>query len=196
MAVLDGEPGIGKTRLAARLAEQVHDEGMMVLWGRCSPEQLTPYQPVIEALREVVTALRQAGLKDDPRCARRPPAPAPGPVRRAPGRPGDPTVERFGLFEAVASLVHAQSQIRPVLFVVDDIHWADPGTAALLAHVLRHTEPGALLILGTARSVDVGHDQHFADLVADLRRDHLVERLAVGGLDASAAARLDERRRR
>ena len=63
MAVLDGEPGIGKTRLAMKLAEEVHAEGAMVLWGRSSPEQLTPYQPVIEALREVITALQRAGRR-------------------------------------------------------------------------------------------------------------------------------------
>ena len=100
------------------------------------------------------------------------------------------TAERFRLFEAVAALVHAQSQIRPVLFVVDDLHWADPATAALLLHVLRHPEPGSLLILGTARNVDAGDTRHFADAVADLRRDHLVERLAVRGLDVEAATEL------
>ena len=190
MTVLDGEPGIGKTRLAMKLAEQVHAEGAMVLWGRSSPEQLTPYQPVIEALREVITALQRAGRRVILGAHEGLRLLLPELVGIPEDRPVNATAERFRLFEAVAALVHAQSQIRPVLFVVDDLHWADPATAALLLHVLRHPEPGSLLILGTARNVDAGDTRHFADAVADLRRDHLVERLAVRGLDVDAATEL------
>ena len=112
LAVLDGEPGIGKTRLAAHLAAAVHAEGMMVLWGRCSPEQLTPYQPIIEALREVIGALRQAGVRNVLGAREGMQLLLPELFGKPSSPPGDPAVERFRLFEAVASLVHAQSRIR------------------------------------------------------------------------------------
>ena len=53
MALLAGEPGIGKTSLAAHLALEAHDEGGSVLLGRCHPEALVPYEPFVEALRQL-----------------------------------------------------------------------------------------------------------------------------------------------
>jgi DNA-binding SARP family transcriptional activator len=54
MIVLSGEPGVGKTRLAAEFARQVHAEGRMVLAGRCDEDLGVPYQPFVEALRQFV----------------------------------------------------------------------------------------------------------------------------------------------
>ncbi|MDQ1508024.1 MAG: hypothetical protein QOD57_5751 [Actinomycetota bacterium] len=54
VALLAGEPGVGKTRLAAELAGRVHDEGATVLAGRCDEDLGVPYQPFVEALRHFV----------------------------------------------------------------------------------------------------------------------------------------------
>jgi DNA-binding SARP family transcriptional activator len=54
LAILRGEPGVGKTRLVATFASRCHSEGATVLWGRCSPEPLVPFQALAEALRPIV----------------------------------------------------------------------------------------------------------------------------------------------
>lgn len=203
LAVLDGEPGIGKTRLAAQLAAEVHAQGALVLWGQCSPEPSTPYQPVTEGLRDVGRLLAPDALAamvhTRPALSRLLPvdsmvrvgAPDPGGGAAGAGSPDtDPGAARYHLFEAVASLVAEVSRANPVLFVIDDIHWADVGTMAMIGHVLRHPDPGALCVLGTARSVDVGGVGAFRDAVADLRRDRLIDRLSLGGLDPAATAEL------
>jgi predicted ATPase len=51
LVVLAGEPGIGKTRLAARFAAAVHGEGAVVLYGRADEENVSPYQPFVDVLR-------------------------------------------------------------------------------------------------------------------------------------------------
>jgi len=55
LALLAGEPGIGKTRLAVELAGQVREAGGVVLAGRCDEDLGVPYQPFVEALRHYVT---------------------------------------------------------------------------------------------------------------------------------------------
>ena len=57
MALVTGEPGVGKTRLAAALATEIHGSGAMVLWGRCDEDLQVAYQPFSEAIRGMVTAL-------------------------------------------------------------------------------------------------------------------------------------------
>jgi DNA-binding SARP family transcriptional activator/tetratricopeptide (TPR) repeat protein len=183
LVVLSGDPGVGKTRLTAELARDVHP-GATVLYAACQADALVSYQPFVDALRHY--------LRDRP-----PPADVgPGIAQLAPlipelvvpadGRdppPDDPQTRRYLLFDGVSELLAGASAATPLLLVLDDLHWADRPTLQLLAHVARAPHEARLLILGTYRRSDVGPGHPLAELLADLRRDRFVESLALAGLD-------------
>ena len=64
LALLAGEPGVGKTRLAAELAAQAHADGAVVLAGRCDEDLGVPYQPYVEALRHFVDHAAAGDLRE------------------------------------------------------------------------------------------------------------------------------------
>src|SRR5205807_2243276 len=112
-ALVAGEAGIGKTRLAAEFAARVHGEGAVVLAGRCDEDLAVPYQPFVEALcyfvdhapEELTNHLgRYAGELGRlvPELGERVPD-LPEPLR------SDPETERYRLFEAIASWLAAAS---------------------------------------------------------------------------------------
>ena len=186
LALLGGEPGIGKTRLAMELAGQIRESGGVVLAGRCDEDLGVPYQPFVEALRHYVSCAaehrlgRYAGdltrlLPELPDLV----AGLPEPLR------SDPETERYRLFDALVGWLSAVSTEAPVLLVLDDLHWAAKPTLLLLRHVLRSAEPLRLLVVGTYRDSEVGRGHPLSDLLAELRRDGEVERLAISGLDAA-----------
>jgi tetratricopeptide (TPR) repeat protein len=74
--------------------------------------------------------------------------------------------------------------------VLDDLHWADRGTLHLLRHVVRSGREPALLVTGTYRSTEVAAGHPLAELLADLRRERLFERILLDGLDAPQVAEL------
>jgi tetratricopeptide (TPR) repeat protein len=169
-----GEPGIGKTRLATELARRAHTAGALVLFGRCDQDVAAPYQPIIEALRWYIAQL------DDERLARslgQDPPPlrrlVPELQTRLPGLAGQDVtteLEQYRLFEAVRSWLASVSADQPVVLVVDDVHWANHATLALLAHIVRPAGPCRLLIVGTARDTDPDASPRLAELVDELDR--------------------------
>jgi class 3 adenylate cyclase len=186
LALLAGEPGIGKTRLAVELAGQVREMGGVVLAGRCDEDLGVPYQPFVEALRHYVTCAgehrlgRYAG--DLTRLLPELPDLVAGlsePLR------SDPETERYRLFDALVAWLADVSAEAPVLLVLDDLHWAAKPTLLLLRHVLRSPDPLRLLVVGTYRDSEVGRGHPLSDLLAELRRDGEVERLSISGLDAA-----------
>jgi class 3 adenylate cyclase len=193
--MLAGESGIGKTRLAVELAHRAHDDGGVVLYGRCEDELGVPYQPFAEALRpyvatcpldELVTHVAVHGgelTRLVPELAQRLPDVA-APVE------AEPEVERFRLFDAVAGLLTAASRRAPVLLVLDDLHWAAKPTLLLLRHLVTQREPASVLVMGAYRDTELGRGRAdpLADTLAELRRLEGVERLALDGLDADAVA--------
>ncbi len=199
LALLVGEAGVGKTRLAAQFAAEVDSAGAAVLYGRCDEEPLCSYQPFIEALRHL---LRHGDLVGDGEAAHdlhelARILPQARPATAAGDAPAgqDPETERYRLFEAVAALLRRASRRAPLLLVVDDLHWADKPTLLLLRHLLRHADPARLMVLGLVRDVEVGDDQPLTELIADLRRERRFDRIVLGGLsereaDALVAARL------
>jgi DNA-binding SARP family transcriptional activator len=135
VVLMEGEAGIGKTRLASELAREVHREGALVLYGRCDEGLAVPYQPFVEALRPYACMVGLDRLLGDL---------APELRRLLPeltglGDParGDPESQRYALFEAVAALVEAMMRERPGLLIVDDLQWAAAPTLLLLRHLIR-----------------------------------------------------------
>ena len=148
LAIIAGEPGIGKTRLASELARAAHEEGAAVLLGRCHEELLISYQPFVEAFGRYVAAVSPEVLRGQ--VGRTAPSSrrlVPELARRLPdlSEPvgGDSEGERFRLFEAAASLLVNVSRSWPIVLVLEDLHWLDKPTALLLAHVVRSIEPSA-----------------------------------------------------
>jgi class 3 adenylate cyclase len=194
VAFLAGEPGVGKTRLAAELARQAHDDGATVLAGRCDEDLGVPYQPFVEALRHFADhapGLEQRLGRYGGELARL----VPELTDRVPGLQAplrsDPEMERYRLFDAVAAWLTATANEEPVLLVLDDLQWAAKPTLMLLRHVVA-AAGGRILVLGTYRDTELTHDHPLLQVVPDLRRLGGVDRMSLAGLDDVGVAALVE----
>ncbi len=155
VVLVAGDAGIGKTRLAAELGAELHDAGWGVLYGRSDEDGLIPFQPLAEAVRH--------GAPLDEGAA-------------------DAAPDRQQLFEAVTAALRRAAAARPLLLIVDDLHWADQPTLLLLRHLMRDLAAAPLLVVGTHRDVGPATAPELADLLADLRREPFTRRIQLGGL--------------
>ena len=188
VALLSGEPGVGKTRLAAQTALEGHNAGFTVCWGAAAEDLGAPYGPWIQALTHYVQHAPDAVLAAhverhggelarllrDALAKRVDGVPEP--------RQADSETERYLLFEAVVGLLQAACDHGPVMLVLDDLHWADGETLTLLKHVATGTGDSALLLLGTFRESDLDRGHPLSDAIADLHRLDGVEHRALQGL--------------
>jgi class 3 adenylate cyclase len=187
---VSGEPGIGKSRLASLSAHGAHGEGFAVLWGACSEELAVPYEPWISVCSQFVEHAPAEVLErhverhggELARLTRELP-------RRVPEVPepesSDPETERFLLFSAVAGSLVELAASMPVCLVLDDLHWADGQSVALLKHVVFAAESCSLQVIVAFRDSDLGKDHPLGAVLADLRRVEGVERIALHGLGAA-----------
>jgi class 3 adenylate cyclase/tetratricopeptide (TPR) repeat protein len=193
-----GEPGIGKTRLTEELGDAAVADGFSVLWGHClEGDWAPPYAPFAEVIESLADGVQADELRADLRPGGAVLAQLVPRLRQAvPDLPDvvpvQPDEERFRLLEAMAQVLAARARRAPVLLCLDDLHWADTSTVAMLRHVAR-TAPGQrLLILGTYRDPEVGGGHPLHEALGALRREVEFERLKLGGLEAKAVAELLE----
>jgi DNA-binding SARP family transcriptional activator len=187
LVLVSGDPGMGKTALAARFAARVHADGATVLYGQCDEHSVAPYEPIVEALRgywshsETLDAARQrpAELGELARVVpelrdhlREPPAFV----------PGEPDVQRYRLFESVRAILARAAEDRPILLVLDDVHWADRSTLLMLRHFLRPSERDRLVVLATYRPVAAWDRHPLNDALEELQRVCPSQRLVLEGL--------------
>ena len=196
--LLSGEPGIGKTTLAARLAAKASKSGVSVLFGRCDEDLFVPYQPWAEALGHLIEQAPVELVQEH--------VAAYGTVvglvvpavwARTVGEPARESTseeaDRPRFFAAVVDLLERTSKVAPLLVLLDDLHWADAGTVELFRHVLSCGRPLSVLVVGTFRDADVGVDDPLAGTLAALHREPGVERLPLRGLgDDELLAFLEE----
>lgn len=148
LVLVAGEAGIGKTTLVTGAADQARRQGALVLAGSCWDSDTAPgYWPWVQ----VVRALRRVATDDEwhPRLS----------ALLGEGS-AEHTPESFPLYDAVASALVAVSQRRPVVVVLEDLHWADPASLKLLEFAAQHTWFERVLLVGTYRDVEVEADGH------------------------------------
>jgi DNA-binding SARP family transcriptional activator len=189
LVTLSGEAGMGKTRLAQVFCQRAHDGGAHVLWGRCTAENLVAYQPAAEALR---TALRSVnpeilGSIVDPRPALRLLLPVDDVVGRA-----EPATDasRYDLYEALVEVLGDVASSAPIIYVIDDVQWADRSTLALVEHLIRQDRTGRLLVIGTVRRPAGRGTEDLDRFLNDLRRDARLDQIEVGGMSTGDVAEL------
>jgi DNA-binding SARP family transcriptional activator len=188
LVVLAGEAGIGKTRLAAELAGHAHRDGAVALYGRFEEEAPAPYQPVVQMLRGWAggASLAPLAVRLGPRAAELGIVlPEFGPATSGDGgslRGLDLGAQRLRLFDALAALLAEIAGAAPLLVVLDDVHWADLPTLQLIGHLVRAPAPEGALFLATARAEE--GSEALRTLLAGLRREGMLQRIDLAGLDA------------
>jgi len=195
--VVAGEPGIGKSRLAAEVARACAAEGDRILVGRCNEDPLAPFEAFRTALRDVVRGptgrelLAEDGAPVDALAQVVPEVSAHLGPHLEHGR-GTPEAERFQSFEAVAWLIGSLARRRPVVLVLEDLHWADAPALSLLEHVLRSELEGPVLIIGTCRATEAAGSNWLEEGLVDLRRVADITRIDLDGLSPALSLSLVE----
>ncbi len=196
LALISGEPGVGKTRLAHELIVYAQLEGAVLLRGGCYEfEATTPYLPFVEAIRQWVRAqdavemrLRLGGTASE--LAKLAPEIEAklGPL--PPNPPLPPSEERLRLFDHLARFFQSLAAERGLIVFLDDLQWADHGTLALLHYLLRHLRSERFLVLGAYREAELDRRHPLSAAIDDWNRERLATRVRLGRLSLEETAGL------
>lgn len=150
LVLVEGEPGVGKTRLLEEIAAEADRDGMSVVWGRCLAGDGTPSMwPWVQVVSALLDALPDPANSDQLVANLGPLVESRIDLPRGPAIPDDGT--QFRLFEQVVAVIgHAAAQ-RPTLVVLDDLHWADVASLRLFSHLAERL-PDATAVVGALRN--------------------------------------------
>ncbi len=185
VVLVSGETGVGKTRLVTEFLDREHPA---VLAGACVPlaGEPLPYAALTQALRQGSGVVREATTRS-PELARLLPGtevPTPG------GGPTPGSGDRLRLFQAVLALLTRMGAERPVVHVVEDLHWADRSTLDLLAFLATNLRDERVVLLLTYRTDSVDRQDPLSRWLAELGRLHHTERVVLDRLEHAAATEL------
>jgi len=196
VAAVVGEAGVGKSRLCAEFVERCRARGLMVYEAHCPAHGKTiPYLPLLELLRNLFGITEQ----DGPREARQKIA---GELAllddafaddralvldflgvgdpKAPALQLEPAVRQRRLFTFLRRLLHLRTEAEPIVLLIDDLHWIDPGSDLFLAQIVEAVSATRTLLLVNFRP----------EYQADWTRKSWVLQLPMAPLGAEALAEL------
>jgi DNA-binding CsgD family transcriptional regulator len=188
-ALIGGDAGVGKTRLVAELAAAAAGRGFTVLSGRCAElGDSIPYLPLADALRDATT-----GPAADPALLEaiesRPVLGRLLPDRGAEPPPADlPGLAQQQMFGAVLGMLAELAARRPVLLVLEDLHWADRSTRDLVTFLSRVLHRERVAVAATYRTDDLHRRHPLRPVVAELLRLPGVTAIELGPLSDEAIA--------
>ena len=188
LVFLVGEPGIGKTRTAEELGAHARQRGARVHGGRCYEDDGPPaFWPWVQILRGCVRDVDPHRLASELGPAAAEIAELVPDIRQAlphlgtaPALP--PEQARFRLFDGVAAFLGLAAQTRPLVLLLDDLHWADKPSLLLLQFLAREIRDTRVLLVGTYRDVELRRHHPLAQVLGDLAREPLCQRILLRGL--------------
>jgi len=201
MVIIGGDAGIGKSRLVTEFGVRARDAGARVLVGGCLNLDGggIAYGPVLEALRALGDELTPAQVSEligdvGPELV----ALAPQLARYIQGpdvpadelRPAGPStsMDQSRLFELTLTLLDRLSDDRPLVVILEDLHWSDIATRDLLEFLARNLRRGRVMLVGTFRSDDLEPGHPLLRQFAELTRLPNVERIDLRPLGPDAQA--------
>ena len=196
--LIAGEPGIGKSRLLAELAQICASRGVRVLSARCYEiERAMPYQPVSELVGQALEAASDEVLRRlAPVSLAEIAALVPAVAERVqvPSLSADfPDARKVRLYRAVVQLFETVSAERPLAVIVDDLQWADDASLEFVHYAARQAARRTLLLACACRAEEIDLQERLGGLVESLRSEpHAslmrLERLATGDAQAMIAS--------
>ena len=188
-ALVEGEAGIGKSRLLREFSAEVANRAdVHVGWCLDLGASRTPFGPLAGILRSIVESMGADRVREEIGVgveALGMLLPELNPTERSQTSPDR-------LRDAIAALIEAAAAHAPQVIVVEDLHWADESTLALLSYLLRTLGHGRILLILTCRSDDVRRGDAVSRFIGESRRARLLERVPVERLDAAAVRQLAE----
>lgn len=175
--LIEGEPGIGKSRLLREVTRYAHAQDLPTLTTNCYEiERAIAYQPVIDLVTRVLNRISTAALRTlAPVSLAELAALVPEIGERFPDLPqlssDFPEARQARLSRAVNQLLEASREGRPAVFMVDDTQWADNASAEVLHYLARHAAQRPVLMIYAYRDEAVDSDERFAQLIESMRRD-------------------------
>ena len=161
LAMLVGEPGIGKTRTALELTSYAEGRGAQVLWGRCYEEEgAPPYWPWVHAIRDYVELAEPDRIRvemgpgaDDIAVI------VPNVGVKLTDLPTPPDLEpeqaRFRLLDSIATFFKNSARSHPLVLVLDDLHWADESSLLLLRFIAQQLQDSCILVVRCYRDMEL-----------------------------------------
>lgn len=193
-ALLVGEPGIGKTRMAEELLTYARMAGAQVLTGRCHEGEGAPaYWPWIQTIRSYVHDRPPKVLASEMGSGAGHIAQIVSDVRQAlPETPSpassDPESARFQLFDSVATFLRNAARHKPLVVFLDDVHWADKSSLLLLEFLSRQLSDAPMLVICTYRDIELGRQHPLALTLASIIRETNTQRIVLRGLTEADVA--------
>lgn len=184
MVVLNGEAGIGKSRLVAELGAVVETQGGRVISGGTTFPESTPFQAIVESLRGALPEIAELDIKPVWLAAAATVLPE---LRQAhPGLPRlallPPDRQQSRLFEALAGCIEGISLRRPLLVVLEDLHWSGATTVAFLEYIARRVQTNPILLVATYREDEATRAHPLRDLRRRLSRTDTIATMHLGRL--------------
>jgi len=195
LALIRGEAGVGKTRLAEEICRAVTVQGGLVLHGRCYEfTGPVPYQPIAAALQQLIPHLKARRLPLGEAWLVELAQLLPAVREQYADLPSAPSTgqstDRYRLFEAVSHLLQTVALAQPTLIFLDDLHWADADTLDLVGYLIHRLTASPRLIVAAYRPGEVLNDHALVALQRPLLAYGHGELLELGGLPVETVQQL------